>query len=49
MVNRYRQFKNRMSMENKKNGWGVQYLEEENILRETFRNHLKASSNIYEQ
>lgn len=49
IVNRYRQFKNRMSIENKNNGWGIQYLEEENKLRETFRNHLKGSSIIYEQ
>lgn len=48
MVNRYKMFKNRMSKENIKNGWGIQYLAEEENIRIDYKNHLKASKNIYE-
>ena len=46
LVNRYKMFKNRMSEENIKMGWGIQYREEENIIRESFRNHLKQAKEI---
>jgi len=48
MVNRYKQFKNRMSIENHRNGWGIQYKAEEDKIRTDFKNHLEASKNIYE-
>lgn len=47
IVNRYLQFKNRMSMENHRNGWGIQYKAEEEQIRIDFKNHLEASLNIY--
>lgn len=46
IVERYKMFKNRMSEENIKMGWGIQYREEENIIRESFRNHLKIAKEI---
>jgi len=49
MVERYKNFKNRMSIENRNNNWGVQYLKEEEGIRTDYKNHLKASHNIYEQ
>lgn len=48
MVNRYKEFKQRMSQENIRNKWGVQYLGEEDKIRVDFKNHLEASKNIYE-
>lgn len=36
IVNRYKLFANRMSSLNKKNGWGVQYLQKEKEIREHF-------------
>jgi hypothetical protein len=48
MVNRYKQFKNRMSIENKNKGWGIQYRAEEEQIRVDFKNHLNTSKNIYE-
>ena len=48
MVNRYNLFNSRMSKENKEKGWGIQYTNPEEIIRRDFKNHLKASYNIYE-
>jgi len=48
MVDRYKMFKNRMSEENIKKGWGVQYTNTEEIIRRDYKNHLNASKNIYE-
>lgn len=48
MVERYKMFKNRMSVENIKQGWGIQYVAEEQNIRTDYKNHLKASKNIYE-
>lgn len=48
MVDRYKMFKNRMSEENIKKGWGIQYTNTEEIIRKDYKNHLKASKNIYE-
>ena len=48
MVDRYKMFAERMSEINKKNGWGVQYLNKEETIRTDYKNHLKASVNIYE-
>lgn len=48
MINRYKQFKERMSPENHRNGWGIQYKAEEDQIRRDFKNHLEASRYIYE-
>lgn len=40
VVNRYKMFADRMSDENKKNKWGVQYLETEEKIRTFYRNQI---------
>ena len=46
LVERYKMFKNRMSEENIKKGWGVQYTNTEEIIRRDYNNHLKIAKEI---
>jgi hypothetical protein len=48
MVERYKIFNSRMSDENRRNSWGIQYINSEEVIRRDYQNHLKASIDIYE-
>ena len=47
LAEKYKSYKSRLSAENLKNNWGFQYKEEEEKVRESYKNHLKISKNIY--
>lgn len=47
LAEKYKSYKSRLSAENLKNNWGVQYKEEEQKVRESYKNHLKIAKNIY--
>ena len=46
LVEKYKSYANRLSEENLKNRWGYHYQEEENSIRESFKNHLKLAKLI---
>ncbi len=46
LVEKYKSYSSRLSEENLKNKWGYHYQEEENKLRESFKNHLKIAKII---
>ena len=47
LAEKYKSYKSRLSAENLKNNWGFQYKEEEQKVRESYKNHLKIAKNIY--
>lgn len=48
MVDRYKAYKERMSAENLRNNWGIQYKSEEETIRRDYKNHINASVKIIE-
>jgi hypothetical protein len=47
LAEKYKSYKSRLSAENLKNNWGFQYKDEEEKVRESYKNHLKIAKNIY--
>lgn len=47
LAKKYKSYKSRLSAENLKNNWGFQYKDEEEKVRESYKNHLKIAKNIY--
>jgi len=46
LVEKYKSYASRLSEENLKQNWGYHYKEQENNIRESFRNHLKIAKEI---